>query len=61
DYLNEEKIFEYERLKTSIPYNQNRLEKVDQELQKYREVISEFSKIISYYLKIEWDKAKKGQ
>lgn len=61
DYLNEEKIFEYERLKTSIPYNQKRLEKVDQELQKYREVISEFSKIISYYLKIEWDKAKEGK
>lgn len=61
DYLNEEKIFEYKRLKTSIPNYQSKLERIDQSLQEYREVISEFSKIISYYLKIEWDKAKKGQ
>ncbi|MDK7910803.1 hypothetical protein [Enterococcus faecalis] len=61
DYLNEEKISEYKRLKTSIPNYQSKLEKIDQSLQEYREVISEFSKIISYYLKIEWDKAKKGQ
>ncbi|EGO2708547.1 hypothetical protein [Enterococcus faecalis] len=59
--LNEEKILEYESLKTSIPNYQSKLEEIDQSLQEYREVISEFSKIISYYLKIEWDKAKKGQ
>ncbi|EMW5756540.1 hypothetical protein AAFC71_000886 [Enterococcus faecalis] len=59
--LNEEKILEYESLETSILNYQSKLEKIDQNLQEYREVISEFSIIISYYLKIEWDKAKKGQ
>lgn len=61
DYIEDEERFEYERLKTSIPYHQNKLDEVDGKLQRYQYVINEFSQIVALYLKIEWDKAKEGE
>ncbi|MEX1437085.1 hypothetical protein [Enterococcus sp. C53] len=61
DYIEDEERFEYERLKTSIPYHQKKLDEVDGKLQRYQYVINEFSQIVALYLKIEWDKAKEGE
>ncbi|EOA3444913.1 hypothetical protein ACLSC8_000378 [Enterococcus hirae] len=61
DYIAEEQQFEYERLKTSIPYHQKKLDENDAKLQGYQYAINEFSQMVSLYLKIEWDKAKQGK
>lgn len=61
DYIAEEQQFEYERLKTSIPHHQKKLDENDAKLQEYQYAINEFSQIVSLYLKIEWDEAKQGK
>lgn len=44
-----------------IPKYKSKLDKIDDSLINYQEAIDFFSKIIALYLKIEWDRAKKGK
>lgn len=55
------KEYDYVASKSYIPKYKSKLVEIDNSLINYQEAIDFFSKIIALYLKIEWDRAKKGK
>lgn len=55
------KEYDYVASKSYIPKYTSKLDEIDNSLINYQEAIDFFSKIIALYLKIEWDRAKKGK
>lgn len=52
---------EYEQLEKNIAKTEEALEYINQSIKGFHEAVNQFSLLISIYLKIEWDLAKKGK